>query len=435
MFPWLAYGHISPFLELAKKLADRGGIYIYLCSTAINLNSISKKILGKYSDSIELVEFHLPNLPEFPPHYHTTNALPRRLLPTLVKALVLSKPQLNNVIEALKPDLVMYDVALHMLGISPPDNIPSLLFSIFNATFLSFMSHFYSKPGIEYPFPEIYLRDFELRRFYNFNVDGRTPPPDSVIRDHRPMLVNTCRNMEAKYLDYAASFGNGRIYPVGPLIQYPDETQDKEDDGELINWLRQKNACSTVYVSFGSECVLTKEEIKEIALGLELSKVNFIWVLRFPKGEELTGVKEILPEGFLDRVKERGRIVQGWAPQARILGQSSIGGFITHCGGNSVLECIEFGVPIIAIPMDFEHPLNARLMVSFGVAVEVTRDENQKFRGVEIAEVIKDVVTRDVGKVMRQKMKDLSKNMKSSQEEDLDGVVRMLALLSERSSN
>ncbi|CDP04736.1 unnamed protein product [Coffea canephora] len=80
MLRMLGHGHISPFLQLAKKLTERG-IHIYLCSTPINLNSISKKITGKYSESIQLVEFHLQELPELPSRYHTTNGLPSHLLP------------------------------------------------------------------------------------------------------------------------------------------------------------------------------------------------------------------------------------------------------------------------------------------------------------------------------------------------------------------
>uniref|UniRef100_M1BNB0 UDP-glucose:glucosyltransferase n=1 Tax=Solanum tuberosum TaxID=4113 RepID=M1BNB0_SOLTU len=85
MFPFLAYGHISPFLNVAKKLADRGFL-IYFCSTPINLKSTIKKIPEKYADLIQLIELHLPELPELPPHYHTTNGLPPNLNHILQKS-------------------------------------------------------------------------------------------------------------------------------------------------------------------------------------------------------------------------------------------------------------------------------------------------------------------------------------------------------------
>ncbi|WMV15053.1 hypothetical protein MTR67_008438 [Solanum verrucosum] len=109
MFPYLAYGHITPFFELAKNLSDKG-FSIDLCSTPINLSLIKKKITQKYSCSIHLVEFHLPNLPELPPHYHTTNGLPIHLQSTLYNAITMSKPQFNEILKDQKPNVLVHDV-------------------------------------------------------------------------------------------------------------------------------------------------------------------------------------------------------------------------------------------------------------------------------------------------------------------------------------
>ncbi|XP_027152128.1 beta-D-glucosyl crocetin beta-1,6-glucosyltransferase-like [Coffea eugenioides] len=207
------------------------------------------------------------------------------------------------------------------------------------------------------PFPNIYYRDFEIVKVSAVN-EGI--PPNRILRQlpAGPML----------------------ILPVGPLLQYPaaaPEGEEQHQNIDLIQWLAEKEEHSAFFASFGSEYFLTKEEIIEIAFGLELSdNVNFIWALRLPKGEEnRVQLEQILPEGFLERVRDRRRAVQGGAPQALISGHSSIGGFISHCGWGSVLEAIEFGVPILAMPMNYEQPLNARLMVENGLAVEIMRDE------------------------------------------------------------
>ncbi|GMP22390.1 hypothetical protein CsSME_00000441 [Camellia sinensis var. sinensis] len=86
MLPWLAQGHITPFLELAKKLTHKN-FHIYFCSTPINLKSIKKRITDKYSLSIELVEIHLPTLPELPPHHHTPIASHSTSIPPSKKLL------------------------------------------------------------------------------------------------------------------------------------------------------------------------------------------------------------------------------------------------------------------------------------------------------------------------------------------------------------
>ncbi|KAG6398603.1 hypothetical protein SASPL_140070 [Salvia splendens] len=68
MFPWLAHGHVFPFLELAKGLANKH-FHVY-CSTAIILDSIRNNLNNNNDDSsIELLELPLPSLPDLPPHY------------------------------------------------------------------------------------------------------------------------------------------------------------------------------------------------------------------------------------------------------------------------------------------------------------------------------------------------------------------------------
>lgn len=39
------------------------------------------------------------------------------------------------------------------------------------------------------------------------------------------------------------------------------------------------------------------------------------------------------------------------------------------------MESMKFGVPIIAMSMHFDQPLNARLAVEVGVGMEVVRDD------------------------------------------------------------
>jgi UDP:flavonoid glycosyltransferase YjiC (YdhE family) len=219
--------------------------------------------------------------------------------------------------------------------------------------------------------------------------------------------------------------------PVGPLVQ--DSTTEGEDT-EIMEWLGRKRECLTVFISFGSECFLTKEEMKEIALRLELSSVNFIWVLGYPQSETID-VVEALPDDFVERLKGRGRIVEGWVPQAKILGHSSVGGFVIHCGWNSLLESVVFCVLAIPMPRIHDQPLNARLAVEIGAAVEVMRDENGRLKRVEIAKVIKDVLIGNIGQAVWRKMKDLSDKMKLKEKEDLDGAVAVLAQLCEKSSH
>ena len=65
----------SPFLQLSKKLTQKN-FQIYFCSTAINLSFVKKNLGESSFDNLRLVElFHLPDVPELPPCYHTTTKL------------------------------------------------------------------------------------------------------------------------------------------------------------------------------------------------------------------------------------------------------------------------------------------------------------------------------------------------------------------------
>ena len=65
-----------------------------------------------------------------------------------------------------------------------------------------------------------------------------------------------------------------------------------------------------MFVCFGTEYFLLEDEIEEIAYGLELSGVDFVWVVRFPMGAT-TSVEKAMPRGFVERVGERGMVVEG----------------------------------------------------------------------------------------------------------------------------
>ncbi|XP_059628415.1 UDP-glucosyltransferase 29-like [Cornus florida] len=431
MLPWLAHGHISPFLELAKRLADRN-FHIYFCSTPINLSSIRKRLPEKYSHLIQLVELHLPSMPELPPHYHTTNGLPTHLMPTLKDAFEMASPTFSNILRTLNPDLVIYDYNQQWApAISSSLDIPAVQFQPTGAVMASLAFHMLDKRGENYPFPEIPLRNFE-------SLKPRQSPESSendskeidrfleaTKRSCNIILIKTFTEIEGKYIEYLSKLTGKKTVPVGPLVEEP---VNENEHTEIIQWLDMKEESSAVFVSFGSECFVSKEEMEEVARGVELSKVNFIWVVRFPVGEKIR-VEEALPEGFLERVRGRGMVVEGWAPQLKILRHSSTGGFVSHCGWGSVMESMKYGVPIIGMPLHIGQPLNSRLMEEVGVGVEVMRDKNGRLKREEIAQVIRKVVVEENGKDVRIKSRELSEIQKLKGEGEIDRVVEELVQL------
>jgi hypothetical protein len=100
----------------------------------------------------------------------------------------------------------------------------------------------------------------------------------------------------------------------------------------------------------------------EIAMGLEASGQQFIWVVRKGKNEEKKDREDWgVPKGFEKRMEGKGVIINGWAPQVLTLDHEAVGGFVTHCGWNSTLEGITAGVPMVTWPVFAELFYNEKL--------------------------------------------------------------------------
>lgn len=223
MLPWLAHGHIAPFIELAKALSKRN-FYIYICSTPININSFKQTISEKEEVSINIVEIHLPNLPELPPHYHTTNGLPPHLMSTLKNAMDMAQPSFFNILNTLKPDLVIYDFLQPWVPIMAASlNIPAVLFLAPGAASSSYFYHIgEKKPVSEYPFSSIFLRDYEYKRNrLMFEPTEEDEANDGLTDTHRRVhgckngssqiiLIKSIRELEGKYIDYLSNLDNKR---------------------------------------------------------------------------------------------------------------------------------------------------------------------------------------------------------------------------------
>lgn len=219
-----------------------------------------------------------------------------------------------------------------------------------------------------------------------------------------------------------------RVYPIGPIIQ--SGFGSDEYKWECLSWLDQQPIGSVLFVSFGSGGTLSYEQTIELAMGLEKSGQRFIWVVRSPSNSTFgtmfshgnkddDGSFQFLPEGYLDKIKDRGFLIPTWAPQIKILSHKSTGGFLSHCGWNSTLESIVFGVPLIAWPLYAEQRMNA-VMLNEGLKVALRPKANE--RGIverdEIARVIKDLMEREEGSKTRDKMKVLSELSKKARSED-----------------
>jgi UDP:flavonoid glycosyltransferase YjiC (YdhE family) len=123
-----------------------------------------------------------------------------------------------------------------------------------------------------------------------------------------------------------------------------------------------------MYVSFGSQTLLTPPVATALAEVLDQSGVPFVWVIG-------TGNGGVVPNRFEARAvaARRGMVVRGWAPQVSALQHTAVGWFMTHSGWNSVLEAVTAGVPMLVWPMSADQFVNARLLMDeAGVTVRTS---------------------------------------------------------------
>ncbi|KAK0570798.1 hypothetical protein LWI29_006683 [Acer saccharum] len=149
---------------------------------------------------------------------------------------------------------------------------------------------------------------------------------------------------------------------AGPALLYDDEINGNHFKSPLsanyLDWLDDHitKPASVIYISFGTQAHLSGADLDEIGFGLEMSGHEILWVIKS---------KTWCPkDGLEERVKGKGLMVRGWVEQRRVLAHPAVGGFLSHCGWNSVLESLSMGVPLLAFPMNAEQPLNAKQEVN-----------------------------------------------------------------------
>ncbi|CAI0546434.1 unnamed protein product [Linum tenue] len=206
------------------------------------------------------------------------------------------------------------------------------------------------------------------------------------------------------------------VYCVGPVVE-EGKGRNCSRRHACLTWLDSQPKGSVVFLCFGSAGVFSRAQITEVAIGLERSGARFLWVVKnlaIGGGRPTTEDDEfdlgsILPSGFLHRTEGRGFLVKRWAPQVEVLNHESVGGFVTHCGWNSVLESLCAGVPMIGWPLYAEQRLNRHFMVEeMGVALELTESEGQIVKAEElekqVVELMMMVSRSEKGKAVRERV-------------------------------
>nr|AFJ52986.1 UDP-glycosyltransferase 1 [Linum usitatissimum] len=369
LVPYPAQGHVIPMLKLAQKLADHG-----FNITVVNFEFVHQKLVS----SPEHQSIRLTAIPfELEPGLGQDDAV-TKLTESITNALPI---HLRNLIHQMEQEItwVIGDALLSagVFQVAKELGIKTAAFwtaSMENLAFLLsipqlIQDRIIDEKGtlINSSWPVCLSKDIpswqpnelpwscqpeEFQRFIFKNYSLK-PSQNSALFDC--FIVNSFHQLEPTAFRMFP-----KILPVGPLVitnstsgghhqysQVPGSFWHQDQTCET--WLDNQPPRSVIYVAFGSIAVLNQKQFQELAWGLEMTKRPFLWVIRadFVNRTGSSGLE--FPYGFLERVANRGKIVE-WANQEEVLSHRSTACFLSHCGWNSTLDGLWCGVPFLCWP-------------------------------------------------------------------------------------
>ncbi|QHN98640.1 UDP-glycosyltransferase 86A1-like [Arachis hypogaea] len=227
------------------------------------------------------------------------------------------------------------------------------------------------------------------------------------------VLCNTVQELEPTVIAALQTFKS--FYAIGPIFApgFTNTTMATSlwSESDCTQWLNSKPQGSVLYASFGSLAHMTRRVLEEIANGLLLSNVSFVWVLR----PNVVGSVKVdpLPVGFRKAICDRGMVIP-WCSQTQVLAHPAIGGFLTHCGWNSILEAIWCEVPLLCFPLMSDQFTNRKQVVDYWkVGI------NLSDRTVITKEEVSKNVSRLMGGPLGDQLKTTGKEIKKKLEEAL----------------
>ncbi|KAJ7964787.1 UDP-glycosyltransferase [Quillaja saponaria] len=426
MFPWLAFGHILPFFELAKVLAHKGQVRITFISTPGNINRLPK-IPRHIEPFITLVSLpflheHKASLPE---NGESTMDVPIDKAAELIMAYEGLQESLAQLLKSSAPNWILFDFIGHWIPpLAKSLNIPCAFFCIFPAldtcffhipkshlgnpaSFRTKIEDFFGPPKWV-PFPSnIGLKFHEVKKIFGGPHFAQNDHEDTILTCDL-FVYRSCTEFESEWLNLVGELHNKPVIPVGvipPTLQVRDADEEDKNPmwANIKSWLDKQRHGSVVYVAFGSEIKIPQEDITEMALGLELSGFPFFWVIR-KQQLSLTD----LPNGFEDRTKDRGIVCKDWVPQLKILAHESVGAYFTHCGAGSILEGLNFGRVLVTLPFYVDQSLHARVLEEKKVGVEIPRNEQDgSFTRTSVAKSLMLAMVDEEGSIYRDKAKEM----------------------------
>ena len=466
-FPMMAHGHMIPTLDMAKLFAA-AGVKSTIITTPLNAHHFAKSLqrVTQLGLDMGILTVDFPTAAAgLPEGCENVDQIPSDdMLPNFFSALNMLRDPLERLLDELRPNCLVADMFFPWATEAAAKfGIPRLVFHGTSFFALCAMENMrLHKPqrqvsSDDEPFlvPNLphQIKLTKMQLSYSDRQDVESDFSKMLKRMNETELAsygaifNSFYELEPDYANHYRDVLGRRAWHVGPVSLCNRGIEDKAqrgkiasiDEHECLKWLDSKKPNSVIYVCFGSIADLAASQLFEIAMGLEASGQQFIWVVRRPKNEEEEERESWLPEGFEERMRERGLIIRGWAPQVLILDHEASGGFLTNCGWNSTLEGVSAGVPMVTWPVFAEQFYNEKLVTEVlrvGVSVGAREWKMMGSGGVGrelVAAAVRRIVVGEEAEKMRRRARALKDKAKKAVEEggssysDLNGLIQELS--------
>ncbi|KAL6181674.1 hypothetical protein ACLB2K_048324 [Fragaria x ananassa] len=212
------------------------------------------------------------------------------------------------------------------------------------------------------------------------------------LSDCDAICLQSCREFAGPYSNYIEIQMNKPVILAGPVMPDPPSSQLEE---KRARWLGGFEPRTVIFCSLGTEYILTKQQLQQLLLGLELTGLSFFAALIPPTRVE--SFELALPDGFEERVKGKGVVYGGWVQQPLILKHPSVGCFVTYCGPGSLNEGLLSECQLVFLPNIIDQIMNARMMSGdLKVGVEVKKgDEDGLFSKEGVCKAVKAMMDQD----------------------------------------
>ncbi|WCJ17785.1 UDP-Glycosyltransferase superfamily protein [Euphorbia peplus] len=127
MFPWLAFGHVIPFLHLSNKLAEKGIKISFLIPKGVAPN-LAK--LNRFPDLIRYFPLTIPHVQGLPPGAETVSDIPDSLENHLCTAFDQTRDEVRSILSIILPDFVFFDFAFWVPSLGRDLGFKSVMYNI-----------------------------------------------------------------------------------------------------------------------------------------------------------------------------------------------------------------------------------------------------------------------------------------------------------------